>query len=115
MRLMIRIVVVAFILLMIFVPNQPESGTGFVYLSPSAQVATDQVEFWGMAYMFIKASHDAFLFFAILTLELLNGAWEVTPPSLRMVFGLFFVGFNILAFIGLYAILGADRIFRRLF
>jgi hypothetical protein len=107
MRRFVLPLLVILVLLVIFVPNSSDPWDHSGNTNPGDR-SSGLAGAWQLFRRLITAIRDVLYLFAELILDLLNRAWQATPPRYKVIYGIFFTGMGVLAFVGLLA-LGAVR------
>ncbi len=68
----------------------------------------------GVFLRLITAIRDALYLLAELLLNLLNSAWQATPPRYRAIYGILFIAVGVLASVGFVSLGAARGLLRRL-
>jgi len=113
MKRFILLSLVVFVVLVIFVPNSVSPWEHSGEVNPRDR-ASGPEEVWQVFHGLITAIRDALYLLAELTLDLLNKAWEGTPPRYKVLYGILFAGIGFLAFAGLLSLGAARGLSRRL-
>ena len=108
MRRFAPLLLLIWVLLMVFVPDSAEPSAHND--TPPADRASDLAGAWQVFKSLVTASRDALYLLAELALDVLKKGWDGTPSRLKVIYGVFFTGAGLLAFVGLWSLLTLSRL-----